>query len=79
LQPHRSETFKLLTDPDFVAKFRYVVGLYRQADVVGQQVTPSGSLKSERIRTTVLSIEGEGIASDGRLLGCERIQRERQR
>ena len=28
LQPHRSETFKLSTDPDFVAKVRDVVGLY---------------------------------------------------
>ena len=28
LQPHRSETFKLSTDPDFVAKLRDVVGLY---------------------------------------------------
>ena len=28
LQPHRVETFKLSTDPDFVAKVRDVVGLY---------------------------------------------------
>jgi transposase len=28
LQPHRMETFKLSTDPDFVAKVRDVVGLY---------------------------------------------------
>ena len=28
LQPHRLETFKLSTDPDFVAKIRDVVGLY---------------------------------------------------
>ncbi len=28
LQPHRMETFKLSTDPDFVAKTRDVVGLY---------------------------------------------------
>ncbi|WP_428378057.1 IS630 family transposase [Lichenicoccus sp.] len=28
LQPHRVETFKLSTDPDFVAKTRDVVGLY---------------------------------------------------
>ncbi len=28
LQPHRLETFKLSTDPDFVAKVRGVVGLY---------------------------------------------------
>lgn len=28
LQPHRQETFKLSTDPDFVAKVRDVVGLY---------------------------------------------------
>jgi transposase len=28
LQPHRRETFKLSTDPDFVAKVRDVVGLY---------------------------------------------------
>jgi transposase len=28
LQPHRMETFKLSTDPDFVAKMRDVVGLY---------------------------------------------------
>jgi len=28
LQPHRSETFKLSTDPDFMAKVRDVVGLY---------------------------------------------------
>ena len=28
LQPHRAETFKLSTDPDFVAKVRDVVGLY---------------------------------------------------
>ena len=28
LQPHRLETFKLSTDPDFVAKVRDVVGLY---------------------------------------------------
>jgi len=28
LQPHRLETFKLATDPDFVAKVRDVVGLY---------------------------------------------------
>src|ERR671932_1310561 len=28
LQPHRLETFKLSTDPDFVAKTRDVVGLY---------------------------------------------------
>ena len=28
LQPHRSETFKPSTDPDFVAKVRDVVGLY---------------------------------------------------
>jgi transposase len=28
LQPHRLETFKLSTDPDFVAKMRDVVGLY---------------------------------------------------
>lgn len=28
LQPHRSETFKLLTDPMFVEKVRDVVGLY---------------------------------------------------
>lgn len=28
LQPHRYETFKLSTDPDFVAKVRDVVGLY---------------------------------------------------
>ena len=28
LQPHRSETFKLSTDPDFVARVRDVVGLY---------------------------------------------------
>lgn len=28
LQPHRSETFKLSTDPDFVTKVRDVVGLY---------------------------------------------------
>jgi transposase len=28
LQPHRIETFKLSTDPDFVAKVRDVVGLY---------------------------------------------------
>ncbi|MDB5467181.1 MAG: putative transposase [Phenylobacterium sp.] len=33
LQPHRLETFKLSTDPDFVAKVRDVVGLY---------VTPPG-------------------------------------
>ena len=28
LQPHRVETFKLSTDPDFVAKVRDIVGLY---------------------------------------------------
>jgi len=28
LQPHRQETFKLSTDPDFIAKVRDVVGLY---------------------------------------------------
>lgn len=28
LQPHRTETFKLSTDPNFVAKVRDVVGLY---------------------------------------------------
>jgi transposase len=28
LQPHRLETFKLSTDPDFIAKVRDVVGLY---------------------------------------------------
>jgi transposase len=28
LQPHRVETFKISTDPDFVAKLRDVVGLY---------------------------------------------------
>jgi transposase len=28
LQPHRIETFKLSTDPDFVAKVRDIVGLY---------------------------------------------------
>ncbi|WP_439375809.1 hypothetical protein [Bradyrhizobium sp. DASA03120] len=28
LQPHRLETFKLSTDPNFVAKVRDVVGLY---------------------------------------------------
>lgn len=28
LQPHRMETFKLSTDPDFIAKVRDVVGLY---------------------------------------------------
>jgi len=28
LQPHRLETFKLSTDPNFVAKVRHVVGLY---------------------------------------------------
>ena len=28
LKPHRHETFKLSTDPDFVAKVRDVVGLY---------------------------------------------------
>ncbi|MGY2844394.1 transposase [Bradyrhizobium sp. USDA 4509] len=28
LQPHRLETFKLSTDPDFVAKVRDIVGLY---------------------------------------------------
>ena len=28
LQPHRLETFKLSTDPDFLAKLRDVVGLY---------------------------------------------------
>lgn len=28
LQPHRTDTFKLSTDPDFVAKVRDVVGLY---------------------------------------------------
>ena len=28
LAPHRSETFKLSTDPDFVAKLRDVAGLY---------------------------------------------------
>jgi len=28
LQPHRTETFKLSTDPDFVAKIRDIVGLY---------------------------------------------------
>jgi transposase len=28
LQPHRMETFKLSTDPDFVSKVRDVVGLY---------------------------------------------------
>ena len=28
LQPHRMETFKLSTDPDFVTKVRDVVGLY---------------------------------------------------
>ncbi len=28
LQPHRIESFKLSTDPDFVAKVRDVVGLY---------------------------------------------------
>jgi transposase len=28
LQPHRSETFKLSTDPEFIAKVRDVVGLY---------------------------------------------------
>jgi transposase len=30
LQPHRLETFKLSTDPDFVAKVRDVVGLYME-------------------------------------------------
>ena len=30
LQPHRLETFKLSTDPDFVAKVRDVVGLYTE-------------------------------------------------
>ena len=28
LQPHRSETFKLSTDPDFISKVRDIVGLY---------------------------------------------------
>jgi hypothetical protein len=28
LQPHRSETFKLSTDPQFVEKVRDIVGLY---------------------------------------------------
>jgi hypothetical protein len=28
LNPHRHETFKLSTDPDFIAKVRDVVGLY---------------------------------------------------
>src|SRR5690349_24857567 len=28
LKPHRQETFKLSTDPDFVTKVRDVVGLY---------------------------------------------------
>jgi hypothetical protein len=29
LKPHRSETFKLSTDPMFIEKVRDVVGLYR--------------------------------------------------
>ena len=28
LQPHRTETFKLSTDPQFVEKVRDIVGLY---------------------------------------------------
>jgi hypothetical protein len=28
LQPHRAETFKLSTDPQFVEKVRDIVGLY---------------------------------------------------
>ena len=28
LRPHRSETFKLSSDPEFAAKLRDVVGLY---------------------------------------------------
>ena len=28
LQPHRQETFKLSTDPQFVQKVRDIVGLY---------------------------------------------------
>ena len=32
LQPHRTETFKLSRDPDFVRKLRDVVGLYPGPD-----------------------------------------------
>jgi transposase len=41
LQPHRVETFKLSTDPDFVAKVRDVVGLYMAPpDGSSANVTP---------------------------------------
>jgi hypothetical protein len=32
LQPHRQETFKLSTDPQFVAKTRDIVGLWECPD-----------------------------------------------
>jgi transposase len=38
LQPHRLETFKLSTDPDFVAKVRDVVGLRRPSGAGGGSV-----------------------------------------
>jgi len=42
LQPHRMETFKLSTAPEFVAKVRDVVGLYiSPRSVRGQEVPDS--------------------------------------
>src|ERR1700748_3795531 len=45
LQPHRLETFKLSTDPDFVAKGRDVVGLYFAPPAHG--VAPCGDWKTQ--------------------------------
>jgi len=47
LQPHRLETSKLSTDPDFVAKVRDVVGLYIAPPSVPSCCT---SMKSRRFR-----------------------------
>ena len=32
LQPHRSETFKLSSDPQFIVKVRDIIGLYLERD-----------------------------------------------
>jgi hypothetical protein len=47
LQPHRSETFKLSTDPLFVDKVRDIVGLYLDPPDVHWY---SASMKSRRSR-----------------------------
>jgi transposase len=69
LQPHRTETFKLSTDPHFVEKVRDIVGLYLSPPERALVSASTKRARSRRSRHGTLSLFAALDAATGKIIG----------